>query len=74
MSHHKRGVLDGVTHYCDRASWARTEDELKQNGTLREPPLIPWCHLKGDYTQRAQKTTKRAMVTCLQCLHIRQRR
>lgn len=76
MSHYKRGILDGVVHYCDKSWWTRIEDQLYDHhrGTYQ---LYPWCHQdqKLPTTNDVKPTSsKREMVTCLLCLGIRRKR
>ncbi len=75
MSHYRRGVLEGVVHYCDGGWWPA----LGKN--TRDDALLPWC-LKDFSATKATRTVKRAepvigkhaMVTCFLCLGLRRKR
>lgn len=58
MSHYARGVLDGVTHYCD--------------AVFKE--LRPWCKPYATRIFATKSPSKKALVNCLRCLWLRKQR
>lgn len=74
MSHYKRGVLEGVVHYCDSA-WYVTDNRNDRGRTL-----LPWCLVEQRNKEKPSVKAaepvagKRAMVTCFLCLALRKKR
>jgi hypothetical protein len=72
MSHHYRGIVDGVVHYCD-SGFAQMKGP---HGNSRVTLYFPWCMLdrKNDIVPVEKAVSKPIMVTCVQCMYIRKSR
>jgi hypothetical protein len=89
MSHYRRGVLDGIVHYCDKGWWTKKDTaarggELlwtKKDTAARGGELLwPWCELdrlkndKPNIRPAEPAPSKKAMITCLRCMWLRKAR